>query len=121
MITTATISIQAVAYDTQSELIVRIYPNEQMEMQDQKKLFGTANEEGLDEEVDLIGGDYYDVCNYANAYSSFNLLKRTTSSPSLFIVLPFVFMLEVGLIIKLRLISSPLDIPPRIPPELFEE
>jgi hypothetical protein len=30
-------------------------------------------------------------------------------------------MLEVGFIIKLKLISSPFDIPPRIPPELFEE
>ena len=45
----------------------------------------------------------------------------STSLPSLSIVLPFVLMLDVGLIIKLRLISSPLDIPPNIPPELFVE
>ena len=45
----------------------------------------------------------------------------STSLPSLSIVLPFVLMLDVGLIIKLRLISSPLDIPPNIPPELFDE
>ena len=30
-------------------------------------------------------------------------------------------MLDVGLIIKLKLILSPFDIPPKIPPELFEE
>ena len=45
----------------------------------------------------------------------------STSLPSLSIVLPFVLMLDVGLIIKLRLISSPLDTPPNIPPELFDE
>ena len=44
----------------------------------------------------------------------------STSLPSLFTVFPFVLILDVGFMIKLRLISSPLDIPPNIPPELFE-
>jgi hypothetical protein len=44
----------------------------------------------------------------------------STSLPSVFIVFPSVLMLEVGFIIKLKLISSPFDIPPRIPPELFK-
>ena len=38
--------------------------------------------------------------------------SMSTSSPSLFTVLPFDLMLEVGLIIKLRLISSPFEMPP---------
>ena len=45
----------------------------------------------------------------------------STSLPSLFTVLPFVLILDVGLMIKLKLILSPFDIPPKIPPELFEE
>ena len=36
-------------------------------------------------------------------------------------VLPLVLIPDVGLIIKLKLMSSPFDIPPKIPPELFEE
>ena len=44
----------------------------------------------------------------------------STSLPSLFTVFPFVLILDVGFMIKLKLKSSPLDIPPNIPPELFE-
>ena len=45
----------------------------------------------------------------------------STSLPSVSMLLPFDFMLEVGLIIKSMLMASPFEIPPSIPPALFEE
>ena len=44
----------------------------------------------------------------------------STSLPSLSTVLPFFLILEVGLIKKSSSILSPLEIPPKIPPALFD-
>ena len=48
------------------------------------------------------------------------LISSSTSFPSLSMDVVALLMLDVGLIKKLISISSPFEIPPRIPPELFE-
>ena len=44
----------------------------------------------------------------------------STSSPSVLMLWPLVLMLEVGLIRNSMSIESPLEMPPKIPPALFE-
>ena len=44
----------------------------------------------------------------------------STSLPSVFMLLPLVLMLDVGFIIKSTFMTSPFEMPPKIPPALFE-
>ena len=75
MITTVTVSVQAAAYDTQNDVKLHIYANEEAELEDRKRMFGVENLIELSQQIDLMNEGESSIHNLTNAEGRFNLLS----------------------------------------------